>query len=1086
VKIQTRLKAAAAPLALSVALFAQPAYAQSVAADAEEDATASADAADIGGAIVVTGSRIRRPNLDSTIPITSIGGDTIIQSGDPNIGDTLNELPQLRSTFAQQNPGLGIGIAGLNLLDLRGLGTQRTLVLVNGRRHVAGDILNNATSPDINTIPSDLIERVDVVTGGNSAVYGSDAIAGVVNFVLKRDFEGLQIRGNFGIPDYGKVDNQYVSAMVGQNFADGRGNITLHGEFSNQDRIFASQVPWLAQNDGLVVTDVDPGGLVNGSDGIPDRTFIRDIRSSTINRYGLIPINQNPLNPTCGLGIGTSAASQVPYSCAFIFTPDSQLVAQTGGRLGSGPNGTFAGGNGQTGREDRLLSVIPSLKRYNTNLLAHYEFSEAAEVFLEAKYARAEVQGSNFGPSFMQGTFGQFDYRERIRLDNPYLTPAQRTQIGSAILASGCNTNLSAGCTNDLTTRTTRAAGPGATIGTGGPLNAADQAAIAAGTYRFVLARNLADIDIRDEIFTRETYRAVVGLRGTFNSDWSYEVSANYGRTEENTVASGFLDRQKFMLAIDSGINPANGRIECRSKFDPTARVAYSAATASRLNDDIAACVPYDPFGAGDNTAAANYARGGYTNEGWAEQFVVSAFVSGDTSDWFELPGGPVSLAIGGEYRREDANYEQSDGIAFTTAVDFGSFEPPASEVKEAFAEIRVPILADMPFFEELTLSGAGRAAKYQGGVGTVFAYNGGVDWAPFEFLKFRANYGRAIRAPNATETFGELVPNFAPNFQDPCRPANIGAGSQFRAANCQADLGTLLPNLNSLGVYSLQVLSGVNPDLAEEKSDSITIGAVFQPAFIPGLNLSVDYYNIKVDGVIAALTAQNIVNSCYDQATLDNPFCALFQRFRGPGTGEFNELPGQVQGNTTVQAPFNYAKRIRSGIDTNISYRANFGTDFSLLADLVYTHNLKISNYTNPSDPDFENRILGELGDPKDEFRMDIDLSYKVFTLGYRMRYIGPMWVNFYEDFNSLQGRAPQDADYSDIQQYPETFYHDIRLQWDLSTGSGKEDNLRLYAGVDNVLDTKPPLGSTATGAGSSIYDVRGRTLFAGFRVRY
>src|SRR6185437_14799596 len=128
-------------------------------------------AAPESGAIVVTGSRIRRPNLESTVPITSISGDSIVQSADTNVGEALNNLPQLRSTFAQQNPGLGIGIAGLNLLDLRGLGTQRTLVLVNGRRHVAADILNNAVSPDINTIANDLIDRVDIVTGGNSAVY---------------------------------------------------------------------------------------------------------------------------------------------------------------------------------------------------------------------------------------------------------------------------------------------------------------------------------------------------------------------------------------------------------------------------------------------------------------------------------------------------------------------------------------------------------------------------------------------------------------------------------------------------------------------------------------------------------------------------------------------------------------------------------------------------------------------------------------------------------------------------------------------------------------------------------------------------
>src|SRR5689334_16402173 len=224
----------AALFGLSVA-FAAPANAQgnNAACTPEQAAagtctlpeTAQADQG-TGQNVEVTGTRIRRPNLESTVPITSLTGDQVFQTGDTNVGETLNELPQLRSTFAQQNPGLGIGIAGLNLLDLRGLGTQRTLVLVNGRRHVPSDILNNAVSPDINSIPNDLIERVDIVTGGNSAIYGSDAIAGVVNFVLRRDFNGLQLRAQAATTEQGYGSNQFVSAMWGMNFNDGAGNLT--------------------------------------------------------------------------------------------------------------------------------------------------------------------------------------------------------------------------------------------------------------------------------------------------------------------------------------------------------------------------------------------------------------------------------------------------------------------------------------------------------------------------------------------------------------------------------------------------------------------------------------------------------------------------------------------------------------------------------------------------------------------------------------------------------------------------------------------------------------------------------------------
>ena len=193
--------------------------------------------------IVVTGSRIARPNNSSIVPITSISGDQFFQQGRNNIGDILNDLPQLRSTFAQQNPGLGVGIAGLSLLDLRSLGTVRTLVLVNGRRHVPSDILNNASSVDINTIPNDLIDRVDLITGGNSAVYGSDAIAGVVNFVLKKDYSGVQARANAAISGAGFGANQYASILAGHNFGEGKGNITVHAEYARQERVFRFRYP---------------------------------------------------------------------------------------------------------------------------------------------------------------------------------------------------------------------------------------------------------------------------------------------------------------------------------------------------------------------------------------------------------------------------------------------------------------------------------------------------------------------------------------------------------------------------------------------------------------------------------------------------------------------------------------------------------------------------------------------------------------------------------------------------------------------------------------------------------------------------
>ncbi len=1082
--------------AISLALFAAlPSYAQEStddAATAPEDEEEAEEEA--GQPILVTGSRIRSPNITSDVPVTSIAGDAFFQSSDQNIGEALNDLPQLRSTFSQQNPGLGIGIAGLNLLDLRGLGTQRTLVLVNGRRHVPADILANAVSPDVSSIPNDLIERVDIVTGGNSAVYGSDAIAGVVNFVLRRSFEGVQLRATASITEAGFGGAQYVSAMGGKNFADGRGNITLHGEYVRTERVFASDVPWYRQQDGLFAVDADAGlpAGSQGSDGFSDAVFLRDVRSGTINPNGLIPINQrNAPNALCGNATlannGPTNNSGAPFSCNYLFTPEGRLVEQTGTRFGTGINAARIGGNGQTGREGNTFSILPFLERYNFNALARFEFSPAFELFFEGKFNRVNALGNNAGPSFIQtgsGNQGNIgDFRERPRLDNPFLNPADRTTLTNLILASGCNTSLTVAC-------------PAA-----GNLTAADQAAIAAGTYRFILAKNLLDVGLRDENFQRDTYRAVLGARGTFNDDWSYEISGNYGRFDQSQVTSGFIDRQRFSLAMDAGRNPVTGAIQCRSQFDPTAAVvdartdavsvANRAANQARLAADIAACQPYNPFGDGRNNAAAiSYFSSTFRAEASLEQIVGQAFVSGDLSQLFELPGGPVRFAVGGEYRREKAFYQQ-DAVTtqgFNNGVSIPVFDPPTFEVKEVFGEVQLPLLKDEPFFHELTLTGAGRISDYKGGTGTVYAYNGGIQWSPVADLRLRANYARAVRAPNVSETGFPLVPNFT-TVTDPCNVVAINGGSATRRANCTTTVGAgNLGNLPSV-TYSLPIVSGSNPNLDAETSDSYTIGAVLQPSFIPGLALSVDYYNITVNGIISAVPAQTILNNCVDFPTTTNVFCSAFTRFAGPGTGPNGEQPGAVLGNSLIVAPLNFAKREAEGIDVNLQYRTRLGENLRLSTNLIYVHTLTRSNFEDPTNPNFENRILGEVGDPTDEFRLDVDLGYKNFTFGYRLRFIGQQFTSTYENFrDGVNGLPAANIDAIGPQEYPIVTYSDFRIEWNVGSDGGESNSkgLLFYAGVDNAFNQLPPLGTTATGVGTAIYDFRGRSFYAGARARF
>lgn len=1024
-------------LAGASVFVAVPAWAQEVEEEQadqgqldSEQEIESGEAATASDEVVVTGSRIRRPNLQSTVPVTSVGGEEFFESGQISVGDQLNELPALRSTFSQANSTRFLGTSGINLLDLRGLGTQRTLVLQNGRRHVAGDILNNAVSPDTNTFPSDLIERVDVVTGGNSAIYGSDAIAGVVNFVLKRDYDGVQLRGQSGISRYGDAGSYYGSLLAGKNFADGRGNIAINAEYARRDQYFGAGRPNLRQNNGFLVVDTDPAGSANGADGTPDRLFFRDIRNPGLTNTGVVRFGGN-----ARLNGGTDPLGAF-YNVPFAFDEAGNLAPLTGQRVGLGPNGSFIGGNGENFRGGEQFQVSPALDRYSFNVIGHLEIADAFEPFIEAKYVRTDSRGSGSGgPAFITGGTLGGDTREQIRLNNPFLSDQAR-----ALIAQQLTTNSA----------------------TGTP---------PAANAIIPLRINLLGLGVRNEEAKRETYRIVGGIRGDFNDDWTYELSGNYGEFQEETQVGGNLNIQRFLLAADP-IRAVDGRIVCRSQVNPDAAIPI-VDNAAILAADVAACIPVNLFGGQFTQAQRDYLLADTTSVGKITQAVASGFLSGDLSQLFELPAGPIGFALGAEYRRETNSFRADplveQGFTFYNAL--AGFDPPAFEVKEAFGEVRIPLLKEQPFFEDLTLSAAGRIADYKGTTGTVYAYNVGLDYSPVQDIRFRANYSRAVRAPNLVELFSAAGQNFA-GVVDPCSLRNIGTGSTNRAANCAA--AGIPTNFDFVFSQTLEILTGGNPDLTEETSDSYTVGAVIQPRFIPGLSVTVDYFDITVDDVISSIAAQDILDQCYDQPTLDNVFCASFQR-AGASGGPNGEEPFQIIEGSLLQSSLNFASLKVRGIDAEVAYRTRINDSISYNTRLSYTHNFQNSDFLNPAEPNRENANLLELGTPRDEFNWRNQLDLGVITLGYDLRYIGKQVLNAYEDVFELQGRPPENADYADRRFYPEVFYHDVRVSFDAN------EDFNFYLGIDNVLDRKPPLGLTGIGGGSGIYDVRGRFFYAG-----
>ncbi|WP_294192114.1 TonB-dependent receptor [uncultured Sphingomonas sp.] len=1062
----------------------------SIAAPSDQAAPTNADgsSAASSGDILVTGTRLRNPNAVSAVPITTVSAAQLTLTARTSIGDVLNDLPQLVSTFSQSNSTRFLGTGGLNLLDLRGLGSQRTLVLVNGRRHVGSDILNNAVSVDTNTIPTDLIEGVDILTGANSAVYGSDALAGVVNFRLKSSFDGLLIRGQGGITDKGDAGTYFVSATAGKNFADGRGNIAVNFEYARTEDLFGFDRKAYRQNNTFVTTNIDPAGVGTGGnlnyDGIPDNTFFRDIRSATNYDGGLIAFAGAPLGASSAARCGRDPLGRA-YTCNYLFQPGGSLIQQNGTRAGIAngsaaapsavPAGVFLGGNGNTRREGTLLQLLPQIDRYAANLIGHFDVSDAFKPFVEAKYVRTNsVSLGGSGPAFFTGSTFDALY-ERPRLDNPFLSADARTLLTQQALLSA---------NNGLDPRT------GAAFATPAAQLAAINA-INAGSYRLGMRKNLTDLGSRREDAKRETYRFVAGFRGDLSDHFSYEVSGNYGEFKERTKVLGNVDRQRLALALDAVRNPANGQIVCGSQLDANRANAGPlvglpgqdrAGNAANLAADIAACQPLNPFGVGSiSQAAKNFVLRDTTSVGKITQLDFLGSVSGDTGGFFTLPGGAIEFSLGGEYRRE-TNYfkpDQAVELGYTLYNQLPTFDPPSFEVKEAFGEINVPILKDLPFAKSLSIGGAGRVSDYKGSAGTVYTYNFSGEYAPTEDIRFRASYGRGVRAPNLGELYSQQSQNFAPGFLDPCSADNIANGTQFRAANCAA--AGIPTSYNYRYTESLRLRSGGNPDLQVEKSDSYTYGVVVTPRWVPGLTLSVDYYNIKVNNVITAVAGQDIVDNCYDSPSIqDNPFCAQFQRVAAGATGPGGEQAYRIVEGSLLQSSLNFAALRRRGIDADLSYVRNLGST-RVTGRVIYSHTLEAADFTNPLQPGFGDSFNGEAGYPKDQVQVNLGADFGAFTIDTSFRYLAKQSLGEIENLVSYQGRPPQNLDIYEPAYYPDVLYIGGKIGFDVD-----DKGSSFYFGVDNLTDRLPPLGATGTGFGSGIFDNIGRKFYAGFTGRF
>lgn len=1075
--------------------------------------------------VSVTGSRISRDsNLVSPSPIQSISAKDIKSSGEFSITDVVNDIPALfTSTTAESSIDSGFA-DGAQILNLRGLGSNRTLTLINGRRHVGG--VQGSSAVDVGSIPVQLIESVEVLTGGASAVYGADAVTGVVNFITKRDYEGLEFDVKAGTSSEGDGEQLTLSGIYGTNFNDNKGNFVVSIDYAKDEGLRVSE-----RKNGLIIGSArdwtNPAlrfqqGQINQS--TPNLAEYYNYDNTGLTNFGLpIPSQEEFMSEyTATFGsapnltaeelrlfeIGQTAAPRavLPYR-TFPFTsgygyiipgnpytfdgfdpetdidldsngvPDcldsfsgynSSFGAASFGILGGcwnvTENGTyrpiqdglvagdfegFGGDSFNTLQQQNGYLITPS-EKVSVNLMTNYEFSDEMTGFAEVKYVMQTSRNEAQPTTFWDLLFGA--------ADNPYL-PSFIQPIADQ---------------------------------TGGVAITMDPIGIGQGKVKT----------------ERETLRFVAGVEGYLENDWEYEFSVNYGKHDRKIKGKEdqvIVDR--FFSAIDAVTN-ANGNPDCRVNVDSTTeQVAtpfdipvYDPGYYSFTPGD-GTCVPLNIWAGktGITQEAVDWITADSLSSLVTEQLVISGSIAGDTSDFFEMPYGPVLFAVGAEYRDEKSTAKFDDlvlgiipeGSPFTAGTSISDvsnnnslvFRPALKsanetgsfDVTEVFLETSIPLVMGEKMAEELTLDLAARYSDYST-VGNTFTWKANLVYAPIADLRFRFSKSKAVRAPNITELFGpETGTTFRPT--DPCNASvieGIAANDPTAAANLQANCVAQFQEINldpfdANGNYvytdplsaSFGGVFGGNQNLNEETADTTTIGFVYTPEALEGLSMTVDYWSIEIDDAISAVSADDIVNGCYQGEQLNQNFCQLLSRNSNPNSPQFGGL------NFIRSTAINFAKIETSGYDFSASYQFTFD---------AHTFDLKVSGtkvneinyYTNPLDLTDVNPELGEVNRP--EWAGNIFLGWAVgdFNVGWQSQYMDEQLVRFVEIEEYERG------DYDNSVVMDPVWVHDLNVSYRYS------DDTTIYGGINNLTDEEPFLTNFAFPVSP-----RGRYMFLGFDIK-
>lgn len=959
---------------------ALPAAAQVAAGGA---ATAATDPqGDVEGeGVVVTGTRLAQPGVMSNSPITTVDAGEIRLQGATNVESVLNRLPQITP---DANENVSNGADGTAQVNLRNLGSNRNLVLVNGQR------LLPVQATDLNFVPAFMIKRVDVVTGGASAVYGSDAVSGVINFVLRDDLNGVKTDVQYGFsahhndnagyrqrvaaagfaraPDT-PVDGQRFDANIamGTNFADNRGNVTAYFGYREVKPIlqYNRDVSACALDPNETRTDLICGGSSN-------------------NEFGrFIPLRDG-VSPTGYNNTRDGQKSWVPYDDSF--------------RYNYAPTNYFQ-------RDDT---------RFTAGAFVRYEVTPAAELYGSFMFMDDQTNSQAAPSALFQG------YNYSINCDNPLLS-AQQGQL------------LCGGAYGTSATQDTY-------IG-----------------YRPVAA----PAQPRRDDLRHTDYRVSGGVRGQIAPGIRYDANALFSTVLFNETYRNDIDPVKANKALK--VVNRNGTPTCQSVIDGT----------------DPNCVPLNVFQYGGPTAEAlNYIYAPTSTDSTSKETVLSGTVTFDGGAFgAKLPWADTGIGavVGVEHRRESYEFH-ADALAQAKGTQevSGKFN-----VTEVFTEVRVPIVENRPFFQELSLTGGYRYSKYSTNDKGVSTYKGEIAWAPSRDLRLRGGYNRAVRAPNILELFSPSAPGNI-TAQDPC----AGATPEATFAQCaltgvtQAQYGkiTECPSETCNGYF------GGNPALKPEEADTYTAGVVLTPTFVPRLTLSVDYFNIKVKDYIGTIPVPLTISQCF--ATGDPFFCSLFQR--NPRNGVLFGADANTLGYVTA-TNLNTGQLGTSGLDIGASYAVPTGVGrFSV--DMLGTWLRALTTQSLPGFPTYDCKGLfgGSCGQPSPEWRHQARFTWvssdQKGSVSLNWRYIGATKLSYNTSDPSLTGDK-----YVINSRLPVANYFDLA-----ATATVTKD-LTFRIGVNNLLDRDPP--AIAQGVLSSfgngntypgVYDVAGRTFFVGLSAEF